>query len=109
MITSIRVVNFKSLAAVTIPLWHFNCLPDDVAREAVQFLYKTPQGETRCRGFFSIPRMADKLNAMGPGDAFVDTDLRLLAQECIDLDERHEAAIREEEQAESDAIDSGDA
>ena len=86
-----------------------NYLPDDVAREAVQFLYKTPQGETRCRGFFSIPRMADKLNAMGPGDAFVDTDLRLLAQECIDLDERHEAAIREEEQAESDAIDSGDA
>lgn len=86
-----------------------NYLPDDVARKAVQFLYKTPQGETRRRGFFSIPRIADKLNAMGPGDAFVDTDLRFLAQECIDLDERHEAAIREEEQAESDAIDLGDA
>lgn len=85
-----------------------NYLPDDVARKAVQFLYKTPQGETRRRDFFSIPRMADKLSAMGPGDAFVDTDLRLLAQECIDLDERHEAAIREEEQAESDATDPGD-
>ncbi|MEF8766788.1 MAG: AAA family ATPase [Candidatus Accumulibacter phosphatis] len=86
-----------------------NYLPDDVARKAVQFLYKTPQGETRCRSFFSIPRVADKLNAMGPGDAFVDTDLRLLAQECIDLDERNEAIARAEQQAESDAIDRGDA
>jgi predicted ATPase len=86
-----------------------NYFPDDVARKAVQFLYKTPQGETRRRGFFSIPRIAEKLNAMGPGDAFVDTDLRLLAQECIDADERDEAAIRAEEQVESDAIDSGDA
>jgi predicted ATPase len=86
-----------------------NYLPDDVARKAVQFLYKTPQGETRRRGFFSIPRIADKLNAMGPGDAFVDTDLRSLAQECIDMDDRHEAAIRKEEQAESDATDLGDA
>jgi predicted ATPase len=86
-----------------------NYLPDDVARKAVQFLYKTPQGETRRRGFFSIPRIADKLNAMGPGDAFVDTDLRSLAQECIDADERDEAAIREEAQAESDATDLGDA
>lgn len=86
-----------------------NYLPDDVAHEAVQFLYKTPQGETRCRSFFSIPRMAAKLDAMGPGDAFVDTDLRLLAQECIEMDERHEAAVRAEKQAESDATGSGDA
>lgn len=78
-----------------------NYLPDDVARLAVQFLYKTTQGETRCRSFFSIPRMAAKLDAMGPGDAFVDTDLRLLAQECIEMDERHEAAVRAQEQAEA--------
>jgi predicted ATPase len=86
-----------------------NYLPDEVARKGVHFLYKTPQGETRRRGFFSIPRMAAKLEAMGPGDAFVDTNLHLLVQECIELDERLEAAIRVEEQAESDAIDSGDA
>ncbi len=86
-----------------------NYLPDDVAREAVQFLYKTPQGETRCRSFFSLPRMVAKLEAMGPGDVFVDTDLRLLAQECIELDERHEAAVRAKEQAETDASDTGGA
>ena len=86
-----------------------NYLPDDVAREAVQFLYKTPQGETRCRSFFSLPRMVAKLEAMGPGDVFVDTDLRLLAQECIELDARHEAAVRAKEQAETDASDTGGA
>lgn len=86
-----------------------NYLPDEVAREAVQFLYKTPQGETRCRSFFSLPRMVAKLEAMGPGDVFVDTDLRLLAQECIELDERHEAAVRAKEQAETDASDTGGA
>lgn len=86
-----------------------NYLPDDVAREAVKFLYKTHQGETRCRSFFSVPRMAVKLDAMGPGDVFVDTDLRLLAQECIEMDERHEAAVRAEEQAEAEATDAGDA
>ena len=46
---------------------------------------------------------------MGPGDAFVDTDLRLLAQECIDLDDKAEAAIRAEEQAEADASRAGGA
>ena len=86
-----------------------NYLPDAVARDAVQFLYKTPQGETRVRRFFSIPRMSAKLDAMGPGDAFVDTDLRLLAQECIDLDDKAEAAIRAEEQAEADASRAGGA
>ena len=84
-----------------------NYLPDDVAREAVQFLYKTPQGETKIRRFFSIPRMSAKLEAMGPGDAFVDTDLRLLAQECIEQDEIAEAIIRAEQQAEADASQAG--
>jgi len=73
-----------------------NYLPHDVARKAVQFLYKTAQGETRIRRFFSIPRLSAKLDAMGPGDAFVDTDLKLLTAECIEDDERHEAAMRAE-------------
>jgi predicted ATPase len=80
-----------------------NFLPDDVARKAVQFVYKTPQGETKIRQFFAIPRISAKLEAMGPGDAFVDTDLRVLAQECIEQDEQAEAASRAEEQAEAEA------
>lgn len=63
-----------------------NYLDDDLARQAVQFIYKTPEGESRIRPFFDIPRIGEKLSVMGPGDAFVDTDLKLLTQECIELD-----------------------
>ncbi len=67
-----------------------NFLDDEVAREAVQFIYKTPQGESRIRRFFEIPRIGEKLSYMGPGDAFVDTDLEALAKECIELDQSHD-------------------
>lgn len=63
-----------------------NYLEDDVARTAVQFVYKAADGETRVRPFFEIPRIGDKLRSMGPGDAFVDTDLRLLSDECLEMD-----------------------
>jgi predicted ATPase len=86
-----------------------NYLPDDVAKSAVQFLYKTPQGETRIRPFFDIPRMASKLESMGPGDAFVDTDLRLLVQECMDMDAEDEADAFAELQAEERRMGTGEA
>lgn len=82
-----------------------NYLPDDVARVAVQWLYKTPEGETRIRRFFDIPRIAAKLDAMGPGDAFVDTDLKGLTQECIEIDRQREEATLAEERAEAAAMD----
>jgi predicted ATPase len=63
-----------------------NYLPDDVARAAVQFIYKTPDGASRIRPFFQSPRINDKLRTMGPGDAFVDTDLRSLTTECMKMD-----------------------
>lgn len=63
-----------------------NFLEDDLAKEAVQFIYKTPQGESRIRPFFDIPRIAEKLNYMAPGDALVDTDLAALTEECIGMD-----------------------
>lgn len=85
-----------------------NYLPDDVARKGVQLLYKTPEGETRVRPFFGIPRLAAKLDAMGPGDAFVDTDLRLLTRECIELDQRHEESIKAEAAAEERAMREGE-
>ncbi len=65
-----------------------NYLEDATARESVQFIYKNDIGETRARPFFSIPRIGEKLDYMGPGEAFVDTDLFALTQECVDLDEK---------------------
>jgi predicted ATPase len=63
-----------------------NFLEDDLARQAVQFIYKSPQGESRIRRFFDIPRIGEKLSYMGPGDAFVDTNLESLTDECVELD-----------------------
>ncbi len=63
-----------------------NYLDDETARKSVQFIYKTPQGLSKIRHFFEIPRVGEKLRYMGPGDAFVDTDLEALTQECIELD-----------------------
>jgi predicted ATPase len=65
-----------------------NFLDDEIARQAVQFIYKTPEGESRIRRFFEIPRIGEKLAYMGPGEAFVDTDLPALTQECIELDSK---------------------
>ncbi|MDP1664292.1 MAG: AAA family ATPase [Methylobacter sp.] len=65
-----------------------NYLEDATARDSVQFIYKNDKGETRARPFFSIPRIGEKLDYMGPGEAFVDTDLFALTQECVALDEK---------------------
>lgn len=58
-----------------------NYLTDDIAKAGVMYLYKTPAGATRAVPFFSIPSLAEKLEVMGPGEAFVDTNLTQLADE----------------------------
>lgn len=58
-----------------------NALDDDLARAGVQYLYRTPEGFTRSVPFFSIPSVSEKLDVMGPGEAFVDTDLTRLQDE----------------------------
>lgn len=58
-----------------------NYLEDDVARNGVVYLYKTAIGRTQAIPFFSIPSLAEKLTVMGPGEAFVDTNLVELGAE----------------------------
>jgi ABC-type branched-subunit amino acid transport system ATPase component len=58
-----------------------NYLEDEIARRGVIYLYKTRQGRTEAIPFFSIPSLAKKLTVMGPGEAFVDTNLTLLHKE----------------------------
>ena len=58
-----------------------NYLEDSVAKSGVMYLYKTPDGRTNSIPFFSIPSLAEKLTVMGPGEAFVDTNLIALADE----------------------------
>lgn len=52
-----------------------NYLPDDVARQAVVLLYRSPQGVSRAVRFFDLPEVGEKLHLLGPGEVFVDTDL----------------------------------
>jgi predicted ATPase len=58
-----------------------NYLDDETARAGVIYLYKTEEGYTRAIPFFGIPSIAKKLTVMGPGEAFVDTNLTQLADE----------------------------
>lgn len=67
-----------------------NYLDDDAARTSVQYIYKNPTGVTKARRFFDIPNIGKKLEFMGAGEAFVDTDLVKLTEECIALDEADE-------------------
>ena len=62
-----------------------NYLDDDIARGGVQYLYKTPQGFTRSVPFFAIPSVSEKLEVMGPGEAFVDTNLTRLYEEIVTM------------------------
>ena len=66
-----------------------NYLEDDIARAGVIYLYKTPQGFTKSIPFFSIPSLAEKLTVMGPGEAFVDTNLSGLDQEIQSISKGH--------------------
>jgi predicted ATPase len=59
-----------------------NYLPDEVAQEAVIFLYRTPAGLTRAARLFDLPRMAHKLGLLGPGEVYADTDLVTLQHEA---------------------------
>lgn len=65
-----------------------NYLDDDIARSGVVYLYKTADGATKSIPFFSIPSVSGKLEVMGPGEAFVDTNLSILADEILSLSTR---------------------
>ena len=62
-----------------------NFMEDDIARLGVHYLYKTGAGFTRAIKLFDIPSMAKKLNFMGPGEAFIDTDLTQIYKEIADI------------------------
>jgi len=60
-----------------------NFIEDEVAKSGVICLYKTDQGHTQAIRLFDLPSMASKLEFMGPGEAFIDTDLTELHKEIL--------------------------
>lgn len=75
------VASPKQVVVTTHSPMILNYLEDDTARNGVIYLYKTRTGHTRAVPFFSIPSLAEKLTVMGPGEAFVDTNLTALGNE----------------------------
>jgi len=62
-----------------------NYIDDDVARESVKYIYKTKEGLTQSIPFFEIPSMAEKLEYMGAGEVYVDTNLEELMEEIEEI------------------------
>ena len=58
-----------------------NYLDIEVAKKSVIYLYRTAQGATRAIRLFDIPSLREKLDFLGPGEAFMDTDLKCLVDE----------------------------
>jgi predicted ATPase len=62
-----------------------NYIEDDIAKESVKYIYKTKEGLTQSIPFFDIPSMAEKLEMMGAGSAYVDTNLEDLIEEIEEV------------------------
>lgn len=79
-----NLVNAKDQVLVTThsPMI-LNFIEDEVAKNGVICLYKTEQGHTQAIRLFDLPSMASKLEFMGPGEAFIDTDLTELHKEIL--------------------------
>jgi len=62
-----------------------NYIDDDIAKKSVQYIYKTKEGLTQSIPFFDIPSMNEKLEMMGAGSAYVDTNLEELMEEIEEV------------------------
>ena len=58
-----------------------NYIEDDVAIKSVHYIYKTEEGFTKSIPFFDIPSMKEKLELMGAGEVYIDTNLSDLYEE----------------------------
>lgn len=58
-----------------------NYIEDDIARQGVILLYKTPNGRTQSIPFFKANGMEEKLRALGPGEVMIDTNIQKLVEE----------------------------
>jgi len=62
-----------------------NYIDDNIAKESVKYIYKSKEGLTQSIPFFEIPSMAEKLEIMGAGSAYVDTNLEDLVEEIEEV------------------------
>lgn len=70
-----------------------NYIDDETAIKSVQYIYKTPEGFTQSIPFFDIPSMKEKLEFMGAGEVYVDTNLVKLYEEIKSLTAKNNAKM----------------
>jgi predicted ATPase len=74
----------KQIVVTTHSPMILNYLDDKTAIPGVHFFYKTPEGFTKTFPLLQIPSMKEKLEVMGPGEVFIDTDLVKLSHELAE-------------------------
>lgn len=59
-----------------------NYFDDDVATRSVFLVYRREDGSSGVTGFYSIPLVKERLEVMGPGEAFADVSLTELSRDA---------------------------
>lgn len=90
-----RLVSFlvglkKQVIVTTHSPMILNYLDDELAKQSVYFLYRDSDGWTRSVRFYEIPEVGMKLEALGPGEAFVDTNLTNLTERLAQFEPARE-------------------
>mgnify|MGYP002869173342 CR=1 FL=1 len=65
----------KQVIVTTHSIMLLNYLPDDIAERAVQMIYKTEKGETKCIPYFSLDKAKRQMPSYAPGDIVLDYTL----------------------------------
>jgi hypothetical protein len=60
-----------------------NYLPDAVAKESVVLLFRDVSGSTRSVRLFDLPSAREKLDFLGPGEVYVDSNIEGLTEEAL--------------------------
>ena len=61
-----------------------NFIPDEIVLSGVILLYKDTLGRTQSIRFFDLPGMKERLDALGPGEILLDTNLTALVSELAE-------------------------
>lgn len=75
------VASKKQILVTTHSPMVLNYLEDEVAKASVYLVYKTEDGRTRCGRYFGSSITQEKLDILGPGEVYVDTEIESVAEE----------------------------
>ncbi|WPO98616.1 AAA family ATPase [Pseudomonas sp. HR96] len=62
-----------------------NFLTDELARQAIVFVYKRADGVTRAIRLFDVPSASRKLDSLSPGEAMIDIPQSVIAEEAEEI------------------------